>query len=452
MTMHAAAPMLTVATEIVIGTLAGTLISTLLACLPALHVYNVASILLLFHAAVMKSAWASDPHFLMPLMMGLIVGYSVVNTVPSVFLGAPDESAMLMVFPTQKYLMQGRGYEAAVLTGIGSLGGLICLLLVSPLLSKILAVGRAVLSPHFFWIIMLVLSYMVLSEFPKGGDRGATRLARFLDAWKSISAGLLTLLLAGWLGFILMRKPFLPPDASFMNIMPAFVGLFGVPWVIQNIISGAEVPKQHIPKSIDCDGFVVFRGVSAGFLGGFFAAFFPLITGGIGGLLAGHATAQSDERGFIISQGASKVVYYVGAFLLFFVPIAGKTRGGLANMMRTFYVPRGTGDFLMILASMALAAALAFMMLLWLSRAMVSLVQRVNYRLASYVALTFMFALVFALTGGWGMVVMIVSTGIGLIPVLYHSRRSNCMGVLLIPVALDMAGYGEPVARFLGLL
>jgi putative membrane protein len=46
---------------------------------------------------------------------------------------------------------------------------------------------------------------------------------------------------------------------------------------------------------------------------------------------------------------------------------------------------------------------------------------------------------------------MSVSTGIGLIPVLFHSRRSHCMGVLLIPVALDMAGYGATIARWLGL-
>jgi TctA family transporter len=62
-----------------------------------------------------------------------------------------------------------------------------------------------------------------------------------------------------------------------------------------------------------------------------------------------------------------------------------------------------------------------------------------------------MTTLVFVITGWGGLLIMVVSTGIGLIPVVFYSRRSNCMGVLLIPVALDMAGYGPAVARFMGL-
>jgi TctA family transporter len=47
---------------------------------------------------------------------------------------------------------------------------------------------------------------------------------------------------------------------------------------------------------------------------------------------------------------------------------------------------------------------------------------------------------------------MTVATGIGLLPVLFQARRMNLMGVLLLPVALNMAGYGNDVLRLLGLL
>ena len=437
--------------KVVLSSCAGTLVSGVIGWLPALHVYNVAMLFIVFHQQIEKTAIGNDPYVIMPFMMGLIVGWSILNTVPTIFLGAPDESAVLMVFPTQKYLMQGRGYEATMLSALGAMGGIVCLLLCAPLLSKTLSVARAVMGPHYFWILMLIVAYMVLSEFPKGGDRGPTRLARFWDAWKSLLAGILTLLLAGWLGFILMRKAPINTTFEFSNIMPAFVGLFGIPWVIQNIMSGTEVPEQHIPKSVDCTGFIAFRGITGGFLGGFFAAYIPIVTGGIGGLLAGHATAQNDERAFIISQGASKLVYYVGAFLLLFVPLASIARGGLANMLRTSYVPRGEKDYLMILAAMAISAALAFFMLGLVVRATIWLIKRVDYRLLSWLTLAIMTTLVFVITGWGGLLIMLVSTGIGMIPIVYYSRRSNCMGVLLIPVALDMAGYGPAIARFMGL-
>ncbi|MCX7848230.1 MAG: tripartite tricarboxylate transporter permease [bacterium] len=437
--------------KVALSAIAGTLASTLVGCLPALHVYNVAMLMIVFHEHVAQSAWGSDQFILMPFLMGLIVGWAVLNTVPAVFLGAPDESAMLMVFPTQKYLMQGRGYEATMLSGLGALGGAMGLLLVAPLLPTLLPIARNVLSPHLFWLLALIIAYMVMSEFPRGGDRGPTPLARFWDAWKSLLAGILTLVLAGWLGFLLMRRAPIGVTFEFSKIMPAFVGLFGIPWVLQNIASGTEVPPQYVPRSADATPFIAFRGISAGFLGGFFAAFFPIVTGGIGGLLAGHATAQNDERAFIISQGASKFVYYVGAFLLFFVPAANLARGGLGHLVRTMYIPRTMGEYLMILGAMALSSGLAFLLLGVMARLIIWLIQRINYRYLSWLTLFIMLGLVFAMTGWGGLFITVVSTAIGLIPVVFHARRSHCMGVLLLPVTIEMAGYGPQLARLMGL-
>jgi TctA family transporter len=56
------------------------------------------------------------------------------------------------------------------------------------------------------------------------------------------------------------------------------------------------------------------------------------------------------------------------------------------------------------------------------------------------------------MTGPGGLLVLAVATGIGLIPVLWGSRRMNGMGVLLLPIALNMAGVGDAVAEWLGLV
>ena len=84
---------------------------------------------------------------------------------------------------------------------------------------------------------------MLMSEWPKGGYRG-TPIKKFLDAWGSLSAGILTFFLSGFLGFIIMNKSLIPLKTSFQGIMPAFVGLFAVPWIITNIISRKKIPKS----------------------------------------------------------------------------------------------------------------------------------------------------------------------------------------------------------------
>ncbi len=435
--------------ELILWTLAGTLLASLLAVVPALHIYNVAGFILL--AGGPLSTWI-NPEQMAFLFLGLITGYAMLNTISSIFLSVPDDSTVFIVLPGQKYLLQRRGYEAVVLTGIGGLGGLAVLTLLAPFASRLLPPIRETLRPHMAWILWTIIAYMLLSEWPKGTDRAPAGWRRWWEGWKSLLAGLITFVLSGLLGFVMMYRPLVPLEVAYQNLLPAFVGLFAVPWVIQNLIARVQLPPQHMARTVDAPLSAIFHGTAAGVLGGMFAAFFPVITGGIGGFLAGHATAQRDERAFVISQGASKVVYYVGGFLLFFVPGLHLTRGGMAWMVSTRYSTYTPERYYWATAAVLLAGVLAFFLSLGLTRLVIALTARVNYRLISFITLGILLIVVVGMTGPGGLAVCAVATGIGLLPVLWGSRRMNAMGVLLLPIALNMAGAGDAVARLLGLL
>jgi putative membrane protein len=433
--------------------LTGTVLSCFLALLPGLHIYNVMGLAALFLYSLHGTGIASMPEVYIPFMIGLVTGWSVLNTIPSVLLGAPDESAIFTVLPGQKYLMTGRGYEGTMMIGAGSLIGIFMLIfLMGPLAPKYLPVVRYVLNPHMHWILWVIITFILMTEWPKGGNRGPAGWRKFFDAWSTLSAGLLTFLLSGVLGFLLLYRTPVSIDNAFQNIMPAFAGLFAVPWCLLNAISGAKVPEQYLCDTLNINGDLLLRSGIAGGIGGGFAAFFPVVTGGIGGLLAGHATAQRDERVFMMSQGVSKVVYYTGALLLFFVPGLYLTRGGGAWIIKGLYAPRTPGDYCLALGSIALSGAVSFLLMSPLTKWTLKLMKKVDYRLISVFSLCIIIALVFSITGWTGLFVMAVGTGIGLIPVLFGSRRLNCLGVLLLPIACNMSGIGEPVAAFLRLL
>jgi putative membrane protein len=429
--------------------LVGALAASILACIPALHIYNVAGALILLGAGAGRLL---GPEALSGLMIGLVTGYAMLNTIPSIFLSVPDDSTIFVVLPGQKYLRQRRGWEAALLTGVGGLGGIAALTLLTPVAPALFATLRGILQPHLHWILVAVTLFMLLSEWPKGSDRGPTPWRRLAGAWSSLAAGLATFLLSGLLGFVLLYRSLVPVAVAYQNLMPAFVGLFAIPWLLQNIVSRVHVPPQHLAPSLDADWKIFLRGVFAGTAGGLFAAFFPIVTGGIGGFIAGHATAQRDDRLFLISQGASKVVYYVGGFLLFFVPGVHLTRGGMAWMLSGLYTPYTPGTFYRAAAAVALSGVASFFILLPLTRLAVRLVERVDYVRISVVMLIVLLVMVAVMTGPGGLLIAAVATGIGLIPVLWGSRRMNCMGVLLLPITLNMAGVGGTVAGWLGLV
>ncbi len=436
---------------IILYTIIGTFAGAIMSLIPALHAYNLAGLIIIICTGGGIASTFVPMTYLPFFMMAMIVNWAILNTIPALFLGAPDESAIFIVLPGQKYMMQGRGYEGAVVTGLGSVAGIIGLLIFSPIFFRTLPKLRQLTTPHMFWILGLVICYMLMSEWPKGSGRPKTGWGRFLDGWKNLFAGLFTFFIAGMLGFIILNKPLMPVEYAFQNIMPIFVGLYAIPWVIGNIFSKTEIPPQFIGKSVDFDHRFWARAGLSGFIGGMFAAFMPLVTGGIGGFMAGHATAQRDDRLFIASQGASKAVYYIGAFLLLSMPGLGLTRGGMAWMMRPFFYADSYDSYWRMMGVILLSAGLAFILLMLLSRLMIKIVNKINYRSLSVVTFFILIAVVLFIGGPMGLALMTVGTGIGLVPVYYHSRRMNCMGVLLVPITINMAGYGPDVLRLLGL-
>ena len=77
---------------------------------------------------------------------------------------------------------------------------------------------------------------------------------------------------------------------------------------------------------------------------------------------------------------------------------------------------------------------------------------RFDYRRISAATLVVLVGIVLALTGWSGLLVAVVATGIGLLPVMWGSRRMNCMGVLLVPLTLSLVGLGPVAAGWLGVV
>ncbi|MDD2998470.1 MAG: tripartite tricarboxylate transporter permease, partial [Candidatus Riflebacteria bacterium] len=406
----------------------------------------------IFLLVVLKFEATMAPMQLISLCIGMIVGYSILNTVPATYFGPGDESMSYYILPSAAWLAKGRGYESIILTGVGAVGGIILLAIMAPAFLLFMPGLKTITSPHMFWILGAVISYMLLSEWPKGISQSESCWANFLEGWKFLGVGLATFILSGILGFIVMAKTMVPVDFAFQSITPVFVGLFAIPWLITNIINIGSIPKQHEAQSMELDWGLVCRGTFGGFLGGFFAAYVPIVTAGVGGLMAGHATAQRDGRLFVMSYGTCKTVYYVGSFLLFFIPGLSLTRGGLAWIVTPVVSVLTMKEYALFVGLMLFSAGMAFLLLMPFTRMCIKIVEKIEYYWVSVIALLLVIPGVYSFTGWGGMAIMTVSTGIGLLPVMFQARRMNLMGVLLVPVCLSMAGYGNEVLRLLGLI
>jgi putative membrane protein len=407
---------------VTISALAGSV----MACVPGLHTYNVMGLLAV---SMLGTGTDVQPEILIAICTSLLTSYSIASTIPAVLLAAPDESAFFTVLPGQKLLMQGRGYEAVFITAAGSLVGLYgLLLLVAPLSSRFLPDIQAVLRPHFHWILWCMIAFMLLSEWPKGGRFGSGGLRRTLHAWRSPGMGLVTFLLSGLLGFLLFYRSPLRTSTAFQNLMPAFIGLFTIPWLLLNMLTRVRPPPQcnALPKHDLV--LPILRGSAAGSIGGGMAAFLPVLTGGVGGMLAGHALSIREDRAFLASQGAARAVYYVGGVMLLFVPHLHLTRGGAAWLLRPHFVPHSREHFLLFLGAVGVSACLAFLTIRPLLRITVHAAARIGYARLSLFALLTAVGIVLLITGPPGVLVAAVGTAIGLLPPPLRGTAYECTG------------------------
>jgi putative membrane protein len=124
----------------------------------------------------------------------------------------------------------------------------------------------------------------------------------------------------------------------------------------------------------------------------------------------------------------------------------------MAWMLSSLWSSHAPQTYYQAVAAVILSGVVSLFLLLMMARVAIKLVGKVRYRWISLGTLGVLLAIVVATTGWGGLLICAVATGIGLIPVLWGSRRVNCMGVLLLPIALNMAGVGGVIAGWMGLV
>ena len=115
--------------DIILAILIGCLAGTITGLIPGIHV-NLISMLLISVSGYLLGF--TNPMVLAVFIIAMAITHTFLDSIPSIFLGAPDADMALGVLPGHRLLMEGKGYEAVKLTVIGSLLALIVTLLLIP--------------------------------------------------------------------------------------------------------------------------------------------------------------------------------------------------------------------------------------------------------------------------------------------------------------------------------
>src|SRR5574341_1267083 len=148
----------------------GIITGILAGLVPGIHTNLLAVIIAGFHADV----WLSSV-----FLVAIAVSRSVVDAVPTIFLGASED--VMALLPGHKLLRKGCGIEAVKFCVLGSILGIMGGLLLVPLFIFSFPFLFSLIRPFLFWLLLALIFILLLR-----------------DGWKSF----VVFSLAGLLGFL----------------------------------------------------------------------------------------------------------------------------------------------------------------------------------------------------------------------------------------------------------
>ena len=387
--------------NIFIGVICGIGLGTFTGLIPGIHV-NLVSVLLV--------ALPFDPLFLSIAIIAMAVTHSILDTLPSIFLGAPDPAVVMSVLPGHKLLHEGKGSRAVLLTVIGSLSGLLMALLLLPLLGLFISFGTGFIRPFLFWILLAILLFLILKE---------NSIKK--KVWASV-----VFFLSGFLGMVVFSTHL--KNALF----PLLSGMFGASGLLLTP-KGASIPNQKSAGK-KAESRSIIKTTLASVLACSTTILFPGLGPSQGAAISSSFFATTQAEDYLLLVGSMSTVDVIMSFAAWFA--VGRARNGAVVVLKSLglFTPV---KLVLYAGVMLFASGLAAIAALLLIKVFSRLVSRISYPLICRLIIFFLVIMTFWLCGWYGLIVFIISTAIGLIPQITGCSRAHAMGCLLLTILIS---------------
>jgi len=405
--------------ELVIACFIGILIGTTTGMIPGIHVNTAGAIL--FASSTFLLTFLS-PEFLCVLMVSMSIAHALIEFVPSMLLGVPEEGTATSILPGHRMVLQGRSKEVIRIVSVGGFGAIIVTIIMLPVFAVILPILHDVSKP-FTWMILLFASiYLTYSLTSSRRD--------FL--WS-----LLLFVLSGILGWITFQTPI----SSGVSLMCTFSGLFGISTILFSLNESSTIPHQNPFYELELD-FNKYKSIFAGGITGAILGFLPGFGPAQGTVIAQAASGASDNDdddtvNFLLATSGLNVSDCL--FSLIAIYIIGNPRSGIAVYMSYLISEMNLNHLVIFIFASLIAVSVSLVLALKLGDSFSRLMSRVDYKKLSIgviilqIVILYIFVFYYQAPIGYMTLALITSTAMGMLPHFLGVGKSHLMGVLIIP-------------------
>ena len=342
-------------------------------------------------------------------IIAMSVTHTFLDSIPSIFLGAPDSSQALGVLPGHRYLLKGQGLMAVKLTIIGSFGAIILSTILFPLLLPIIHTIYPIIQPFIGHLLIIVVIFMIFRDK--------------LKLW-----ALFIFILSGIFGFITFQLNLNNP------LFPMLSGLFGISTLLISLKDKNKIPEQKQMTKIKLKKSKTIKALLSGQFSGFLTSVFPGLGSAQAAIISMQITPDLGDHGFMILVGAINTANFTMSLATLYV--LNKARNGslvaISSLIESFNIK----EILLFLSVALIAGSISVFLALKIGKIFSKLITKINYKILVISIISFITILTFFLTGPIGLFILLISTSIGIIPAIVKTSRTHAMGCLLLPVII----------------
>ena len=405
--------------ELVIACFIGILIGTTTGMIPGIHVNTAGAILFASSSFLLTIL---SPEFLCVLMVAMSIAHALIEFVPSMLLGVPQEGTATSILPGHRMVLHGRSKEVIRIVSVGGFGAIIVTILMMPIFAVALPIMHDLTKP-FTWIILLAASvYLTYS---------------MTNSMRDFLWSLLLFILSGILGWIIFQTPI----SSGVSLMCTFSGLFGISTILFSLNDSSTIPHQNPFYELDLD-FSKFKSIFAGGITGAILGFLPGFGPAQGTVIAQAASGTNDNDdddtvNFLLATSGLNVSDCL--FSLIAIYIIGNPRSGIAVYMSYMISEMSPNHLAIFIFASLIAVSVSLVVSLKLGDSFSRLMSGVDYRKLSIgvillqVLILYIFIFYYKAPVGYMTLALITSTALGMLPHYIGVGKSHLMGVLIIP-------------------
>ena len=405
--------------ELVIACFIGIVIGTTTGMIPGIHVNTAGAILFASSNLLLTQI---SPEFLCVLMVSMSIAHALIEFVPSMLLGVPQEATATSILPGHRMVLQGRSKEVIRIVSVGGFGAILVTIIMLPIFAIALPILHDITKPYT-WAILLVAS-VYLTYSLTGNFRD------FL--WS-----MLLFIISGILGWIIFQTPI----SSGVTLMCTFSGLFGISTILFSLNDSSILPHQNPFYELDID-YNRFKSIFAGGITGAILGFLPGFGPAQGTVIAQAVSGTNDNDdddtvNFLLATSGLNISDCL--FSLIAIYIIGNPRSGIAVYMSYLISEMSINHLVIFIFASLLAVSVSLVLSLKLGDSLSRLMGRVNYRKLSIgvillqIVILYIFILYYQAPVGYMTLALVTSTALGMLPHYIGIGKSHLMGVLIIP-------------------